>query len=654
MIYLPSIAQAWEDTYPAVAAAMGVNTSGRPTIKFDLTNKSYVNALEDLTLARREAEGIDFFWIDWQQGEDKGNTGQDGPRLKMNPTIWLNKMRVTDAKRRCVNGIGVCSRKRGVVFGRFGGLGNHRYQHGFSGDVHGLTWANLAYQAYFSATASNVGFGLWSHDLVGPGDDHELYARWLQLGAYQSIMRMHDRGMSAGGCRGWPSRSDGCDTVRPWNVPSAFADANEAALRLRAALVPYAYTAAREAFDSGIGLTRPLYYYWPEEAGAYPESMDGLLGQTPGTRQYMFGPSLLVAPVTGPGACANLPQASTHRLDAPCGLSSMDIYLPYGDWFDMVAGAFRRGPTNLTASVHLQDTPVFARSGAVVARRPLPQSGSLVGLAASAYHELEWTLYPGGDGGDGSAQVYEDDGETIDYLPHEGAWHTWVKLRYAWDAPNASVELTVEAEGSEGHWRGVQGSSGEGAVGPGPPKVRAHSFVLPCTLPPANVTIDGAVLPFLPLATAQAAPAVGSVGLGLWTYDGASLATIIHLSPRSASKEAKVTVVTPRAASHTLSGLAGMIKAARRAKAVLDAARIAPGAQVVDHEGAPLDRLAMAGANLAVLARDATSFVHAVSDVSKLHASASTELRRRLSHEESNENKARLTYALQILAAAKV
>jgi hypothetical protein len=135
-------------------------------------------------------------WIDWQQGETGGNTGQDGPRQKMNPTIWLDKMRVTNSIRRCKLGI-ECTYKRGVVNARWGGLGNHRYQHGFSGDVASLSWDNLAYQvrqsaalgrlppvanrlherarillglqAYFSATASNVLWGFWSHDIEGPG-----------------------------------------------------------------------------------------------------------------------------------------------------------------------------------------------------------------------------------------------------------------------------------------------------------------------------------------------------------------------------------------------------------------------------------------------------------------------------------------------------
>ena len=337
-----------EDTFAEVSLAMGrsaPNLAFAP-IGLDLTNKSYVYALEDATLARRESEGVDFFWIDWQQGDAKGNTGQDGPRGKMNPIIWLNKMRATSAKRRCVLGIKGASssssssssfssssssssastcekRRRGVVLGRYGGLGNQRYQHGFSGDVLGLTWANLAYQAYFSATASNVNFGFWSHDVSGPGNDHEMYTRWLQLAAYQPIMRMHDRGKSAGKCRGWPTESHNCATDRPYAAPMAFTEVNEEALRTRAALVPYAYTAAREAHDSGLGLTRPLYYYWPEQEGAYPESMDASLGQTPGTRQYMFGPSLLVAPVSTWGDCPQ-PRGS-DTLEAPCGLAQLPI-----------------------------------------------------------------------------------------------------------------------------------------------------------------------------------------------------------------------------------------------------------------------------------------------------------------------------------------
>ena len=139
-----------------------------------------------------------------------------------------------------------------------------------------VTSRTLAYQAYFSATASDVAFGFWSHDLVGPNTNsvptadhpHEMYARWLQLGAYSGIMRMHDRGGSAGGCATWPNSEASCWQVRPWNVPLAYYPVAMAALRTRAALLPYIYTHARVAFDSGIGLVYPMYYEHPEEDGA--------------------------------------------------------------------------------------------------------------------------------------------------------------------------------------------------------------------------------------------------------------------------------------------------------------------------------------------------------------------------------------------------
>ena len=92
------------------------------------------------------------------------------------------------------------STARDVILARFGGLGSHRYQVGFSGDVAGLTWDNLAFQPYFSSTASNVAFGFWSHDIEGPSNDIEMFVRWVQWGAFSGAFRSHERGMSAGGC----------------------------------------------------------------------------------------------------------------------------------------------------------------------------------------------------------------------------------------------------------------------------------------------------------------------------------------------------------------------------------------------------------------------------------------------------------------------
>ena len=102
----------------------------------------------------------------------------------VNPTWWLNYVHFTDQQR---------EGKRPLLFHRWGGLGNHRYQIGFSGDTISV-WDSLAFQPWFTATAANVGYAYWSHDIGGhmPGAvDPELYTRWVQFGAFSPILRTH-------------------------------------------------------------------------------------------------------------------------------------------------------------------------------------------------------------------------------------------------------------------------------------------------------------------------------------------------------------------------------------------------------------------------------------------------------------------------------
>ena len=80
-----------------------------------------------------------------------------------------------------------------MLFHRWGGLGNHRYQIAFSGDTISV-WESLAFQPWFTATAANVGYAYWSYDIGGhtPGAvEPELYTRWLQFGAFSPILGTH-------------------------------------------------------------------------------------------------------------------------------------------------------------------------------------------------------------------------------------------------------------------------------------------------------------------------------------------------------------------------------------------------------------------------------------------------------------------------------
>ena len=74
--------------------------------------------------------------------------------------------------------------KRPMTFSRYAGPGSHRYPVGFSGDTV-VTWESLQFQPYFTSTASNIGYGWWSHDIgghMGGYKDDELEGRWVSAG----------------------------------------------------------------------------------------------------------------------------------------------------------------------------------------------------------------------------------------------------------------------------------------------------------------------------------------------------------------------------------------------------------------------------------------------------------------------------------------
>ncbi|EGD79621.1 hypothetical protein PTSG_13053 [Salpingoeca rosetta] len=139
-----------EERFVPLCKALGLDPMKTPQVNFSAVDKDYVYSVEDIVL---QPLPFDFWWIDWQQGGTQGGCAGG----KQNPTIWTDKIRVTTPKRQGRT-------DRGLVLARWGGLGTHRYQVGFSGDVLALTWGNLAYQPYFSLTSSNVGYGFWSHD----------------------------------------------------------------------------------------------------------------------------------------------------------------------------------------------------------------------------------------------------------------------------------------------------------------------------------------------------------------------------------------------------------------------------------------------------------------------------------------------------------
>ena len=580
----------WEAQFPALAAALGVSTS--TAVPFNLVNKTVAYAVEDIVLGDLLAKGVSAFWIDWQQGGSAG--GMTGG--KQNPTIWLAHLRCTDRHR---NG----DPRRAFVLARWGGMGHSRYQVGFSGDVRELSWDTLRYQPYFSATAQNVLFPFWSHDLVGPPDDLELYARWLQVGAMSGIMRTHDRGLSGGDCANtqpvspseWGADTGSCDMVEPWNVGPSFFGANRRAFTWRAQLLPYIYSTMRSAFDTGLGLTIPCYYMHPQEPLAYAMTGDGQ------GVQYYFGGDILVSPVVAP---AN----PTVKADL-FSLAWKLTWLPDGSWYNAVSGAVTvasGGETFVNKTYSISEMPVWYKSGAVLPMLPLRSLPSLVGNAAQQYTFLSWVLVPGA--ATGSGRVYEDDGATTAYLTD----NAFVFTTCSFVSQGDTTTLTV---------------SSQGAGFPEFPRSRALQFRFLNGAPVLSVTANGVAVPYArhgKVASRNRAPTASvhyyDFAPGEWLGPVIELANVDTASPLTV-------VVTFAPQQPSLSGVLGAVSRALQAKHVTDLERRTPGSETV--QPASTSVLSSLGEGLAFLAgTDPTGFASSVARVPGLLAAGATELAR--------------------------
>ncbi len=304
-------------------------------------------------------------WLDWQQ--QPTDPAVEG----LSNTWWLNYVFFSDMeKNRDV---------RPMLYHRWGGLGNHRYQIGFSGDA-SITWASLDFQPYFNSTASNVLYGYWSHDIGGhhmaDRIDPELYIRWMQFGALSPVMRTHS------------AKSAGLKK-EVWNFAPEHADILRSTIRQRYALAPYIYTMARKAYDEGISLCRPMYYEWPEASEAYAFR-----------NQYLFGDDILVAPVTAPGKE---------------GYATVKVWLPEGKWYEWQTGTMLDGGRTVERTFALDEYPVYVRAGAI-----LPMYGDTVKNLNANDEEILLTLFPGGSG---EFSLYEDNGDDKRYAAEFARTH---------------------------------------------------------------------------------------------------------------------------------------------------------------------------------------------------------------------------------------
>jgi len=367
-----------EVQYEDMAKRMNMDTQTKQPVPFNIADPKFASAYFELLHHPLEEMGVDFWWIDWQQGTLSSLEGLD-------PLFWLNHLHFHDLAR---DGV-----KRPFVFSRWSGLGNQRYPIGFSGDTY-VTWKSLQFQPYFTATAANMGYGWWSHDIgghMGGIEEPELYLRWVQYGVFSPIFRTH-------------STNSAFHERRPWKFDAETERLATKALRLRHTLIPYLYTAAWQNFQDGILPIRPMYHLYPDENDAY---------QCP--NQYTFGSELIAAPFTTPR-------------DENTLMSRQLVWLPEGDWFDFFTGEYIPGGGWYAIHGDLERMLVFAKSGGIV---PLsPESGWNEGNTLPEAFIVK--IFPGAST---EYTLYEDDGETQGYLAEEFAL---TKMRLAWESENCT------------------------------------------------------------------------------------------------------------------------------------------------------------------------------------------------------------------------
>ena len=400
----------------------------RAPVPFRLDQQAWADAYFNSVIHPLEEQGVDFWWLDWQQWRESKYVKDLSNTFWCNYTFWNDKVRRTRSQ-----GLDA---DRPLIYHRWGGLGSHRYQLGFSGDTYD-EWYVLQFLPYFTATASNVGYGYWGHDIGGHMQlkdhqrlkDPELYTRWMQFGVFTPIFKTHSTHSANLDCR-------------IWMYPDYYEHLKEA-IQLRYALSPYIYDAARQAYETGVSMCRPLYYYYPELKEAYDWN-----------EEYFFGDNILATAICEPvGADGN---------------ATRKVWLPAGEWYDMAHGKLLKGGKAYDLSYSIDQNPWFVRSGAVI---PMAEEG-LRNLQDPS-NALRLLVVPG----KAACRIehYEDDG---------------ISQSYVQDCARTAIEKSVS-----GRKTVLKIAAREGSYAGAPATRRVSVLLEGVAQAPSSVLLNGKPLP---------------------------------------------------------------------------------------------------------------------------------------------------------------
>lgn len=288
--------------------------------------------------------------------------------------------------------------------------GLQRYTFGWTGDSGNSSdvtqgWGQLANQIPTILSAGLGGIPFITTDITGYcGDirDHaamsELFIRWMQFGIFNPLSRLHHEGNNA---------------VEPWLFGEEAEAIAKAAIEWKYRHLPYMYSYAREAYETGLPILRPLFLEYPMDNTTF-----GL------DHQFLFGEELLVAPVVKRGA-------DTQRL-----------YLPEGTWIDYNdKKTIYAGEEWYTVEAPLETTPLFVRRGSIIPTMPVMQY-----VGEKSVYPVIFEVFPAAKGNTCSFVFYEDEGEDLGYQREE-----YAKTAVTLTTRAAEMELLVAKRQANGY-----------------------------------------------------------------------------------------------------------------------------------------------------------------------------------------------------------
>lgn len=364
-----------EDYFLPYQKASGAVVGDNGISPFNVFNTNMLSAYFDYLIHPLMNQGVDFFWIDYNNINDKTSLRA------------LEHYHFNDFKQ--------IPNRRGIVIGRNSGIAAHRYSVIYTGETD-VSWDVLAMLPEFNAQASNIGLSWISNDIGGYRngiEDPELYSRFVQFGCFSPILRL--------------SADEGYYYKRePWKWDITTTSVVSQYLRLRHSLIPYIYSEAYRYSRAGLPLIQPLYYGNPE---IYDEPLY--------KNEYYFGKNLLVAPIT---------QKNEQIIDR----AIQKLYLPEGVWYDFTTGKRYNGNRRYTSFYKREDYPVFAKAGTILPLAILDEENINSTKPPKA---MEIQVFPGASS---SYEMYEDDGVSSLY---EKGFFIVTNIDYTYQKNNVTV-----------------------------------------------------------------------------------------------------------------------------------------------------------------------------------------------------------------------